>query len=190
MNRLEMAQQIVDWEARRDAEGRLRAYRLPANDGGGSYEVAGINERYHPHTAAALKRLLDLGKHKEAETRAVEHIASYTDAVKDWVNDAAVELFLRDCCFNRGPGGAAKILQLAVGAKLDGHVGDKTKLAAKKWANRPILLLARLRMARERYEDLVAPGRLNLRAGLENRWDKAFDAALMVELGETKAMAA
>ena len=49
-----MAKAIVDFEARRDARGRLAVYRLPAGDGGGSYEVAGINDRYHPTEAAHL----------------------------------------------------------------------------------------------------------------------------------------
>ncbi|HMJ06887.1 MAG TPA: hypothetical protein VK474_11575, partial [Chthoniobacterales bacterium] len=57
-----------------------------------------------------------------------------------------------------------------------------TKTALRAFAGRTVLLLARLRMARERYEDMVAPGRANLRAGLENRWDNAFDASLALEL--------
>ena len=42
-----MAKAIVEFEARRDAKGRLAVYALPAGDGGGRYEVAGINDRYH-----------------------------------------------------------------------------------------------------------------------------------------------
>jgi len=39
-----MAKSIVDFEVRRDAQGHLRVYNLPAGDGGRHYEVAGIND--------------------------------------------------------------------------------------------------------------------------------------------------
>ncbi len=179
-----MAQQIVDWEARRDAHGNLRVYKLPGNDGGGSYEIAGINDRYHPSTAKRLARLINAGQEEAAERAAALYIADYTETVKPWVDNLAIEFFLRDCCFNRGPAGAGKILQIALGGclKLDGAVGPITLAAIAKFHDRPVLLLARLRAARERYEELVAPDRPNLRAGLENRWDNALDMALNVEL--------
>lgn len=181
MTRKEMAKTILDFEARRDAQGHLKVYHLPANDGGGSYEVAGINERYHPAVAEKLMRLIEKGQFTEAEELAVEHIADYTDTVKDWQSDPAIELFLRDSCFNRGPAGAAKILQLAVGVKADGKVGPITRGAVAPYTGHTILFLARLRAARERYEDIVAPNRPNLRLGLENRWDNVFEVALGVE---------
>lgn len=183
MTRLEMAQQIVDWEARRDAQGKLRVYKLPSNDGGGSYEVAGINERYDPTVAATLKCMVEGDKQEAAEKLAVTYIANQTEPVKTWSNDPAIEFFLRDCCFNRGLKGAGKILQIAVHAEpIDGAIGPVTKAAIKKFDGRTVLLLARLRAARELYEEKVAPNRPNLRAGLENRWDNALDVALNVEL--------
>lgn len=177
IDRIGMAQQIVDWEARRDSAGRLLAYRLPGNDGGGAYEVAGINQRYHPEKARELADLIARGEHAEAERRAVGYIAGYTDGVAAWQAVPAVELFLRDCAFNRGPGGAARIAQMAAGVAVDGQVGPVTRKALAAIGNRPYALLARLRGARERYEDKVAPGRPNLRAGLESRWDKSTEAA-------------
>jgi hypothetical protein len=42
---MRMAKQIVDFEARRGKRGHLQVYKLPAWDGGGRYEVAGINEK-------------------------------------------------------------------------------------------------------------------------------------------------
>ena len=59
--RLRMAKSIIDFEARRDAKGRLQVYKLPAGDGGGTYEVAGINDRYHPVEAAHLAQLVKAG---------------------------------------------------------------------------------------------------------------------------------
>ena len=46
--RLQIAASILEFEARRDKQGRLKVYRLPAGDGGGTFEVAGINDRSTP----------------------------------------------------------------------------------------------------------------------------------------------
>ena len=54
------ALKTVDWEARRDRRGNLSIYALPSGDLGGSYEIAGINDRYHPE---AFKRI-----HEDDET--------------------------------------------------------------------------------------------------------------------------
>jgi lysozyme family protein len=170
--RTRMGRVILGFEARRDSQGRLAVYRLPANDGGGTYEVAGINDRYHPAEAAQLRSLILAGRFDEAEASAVEYILKYTDAAAGWTTNAGVEFFLRDCIFNRGPTGAAKILQIALGVGVDGAVGGETRNALSKIEPDP--LLEKLRAARERYEDMVAPGRPNLRAGLVNRWNKAL----------------
>ena len=176
--RLAHAQQIVDWEARRHPKtGHIGLYPPPSNDGGGAWEYAGINERYHPKALGEIRRLKHAGKHKEAERFAVEYIANYTEAAASWSVLDAIDLYLRDSCFNRGPGGAAKILQRAVRVNADGDVGRKTLEALREWEKRPLLLLARLRVARERYEIAVAGVRDNLWQGLENRWDRAFEAS-------------
>jgi hypothetical protein len=174
--RLRMGRTILGFEARRDAQGRLSVYKLPANDGGGTYEVAGINDKYHPEEAAALRALIQSGRFDEAETRAATFICQYTDVVSAWsVPWAGVEFYLRDCAFNRGPSGAAKILQMALDVEVDGVVGKDTKAAVA--AADPAVLLGALRAARERYEDIVAPGRPNLRQGLINRWNNALTEA-------------
>jgi len=64
-------------------------YQIPAGDGGGKYEVAGINDRYHPAEVDLLVALIRAGKQQEAEGRAVEFIGGYTDAVVGWHADAA-----------------------------------------------------------------------------------------------------
>ena len=176
-DRLLMAKYIVDFEARRDTQGRLAVYALPYNDGGGSYEVAGINDRYHPKAAARLKAMIDRGDHAAAEGFAQRYLVAYTDVVLQWgVNSPAVEFFLRDCIFNRGPTGAAKILQIALVVGVDGQVGPKTKKALEEWV--PVLLLLdRLRASRESYERDYVGYRANLWQGLVNRWDKTLAAA-------------
>ena len=105
--RMRMATLIVNDEARRTA-GKVIVYEPPGNDGGGRFEVAGINVRYHPDAAWALRGLVEAGKPDEAEAFARDYIAQYTDQVASWCTFAAVEYCLRDTAFNRGKGGAAE----------------------------------------------------------------------------------
>lgn len=177
MNRIDMAQLIVNWEARRDALGRIKLYRIPAGDGGGNWEYAGINDRYHPRALETIRQFVNAGQHASAESFAVEYLANYTESAASWSLLDSVDLFLRDCAFNRGPGGSAKILQRAVRVPVDGTVGRMTLSALREWETRPLVLLARLRVARERYEIDVAGIRPQFWKGLENRWDNAFEAS-------------
>ncbi len=182
--REEMAKRILAFEARRDAQGHIKLYNLPSNDGGGTAtenrEYAGLNDRYDPKTLSQIIPLVESGEHAKAEAIAMEAIAQYTDIVSGWSSIPAIEFFLRDSCFNRGAGGAARIAQMAVRVDVDGVVGPITRAAIKAAEANPVLLLVRLRLARERYENKVAPGRVNFRAGLENRWDNALEASTEV----------
>lgn len=169
---------IVDCEARRDSRGRIQVYKLPAGDGGGTIEVAGINDRYHPEQARRLAGLIAQGKHAEAEVAAVSYILDYTDAVQGWHPSVAVEAFLRDSAFNRGPRGAAKIYQRAVGCRIDGVVGQITKASGELIPSAKLLL--DLRRSRESYELDIAPpvgARRKFWNGLRTRWDKALKFA-------------
>ena len=175
--RAKMAKSIVDFEARRDAQGHLRVYNLPAGDGGGRYEVAGINERFHPQEAAKLRDLINGSRYDEAEAYAAEVIAGYTDVVSKWTTVPAIEAYLRDCAFNRGAGGAAKILQMALAVNVDGGVVPETLGTLRKAEKDPAKLLAALRVAREEYELRVAGRREKFWGGLVNRWDDSLDFA-------------
>jgi len=189
--RLKICTQIVQWEGRYKG-GKLQVYELPSNDGGGKYEVAGINDKYHPQMANKLVALIKAGKHAEAEEAAAEHIAKFTDPTAQYVKNAGLEAFLRDTAFNRGPTGAVKILQIALNVTADGKIGPITRgLLSSKEATAPVELLQALRAARETYERNYAPNRPNLWAGLENRWNKAHAFALELMKGaEAKAAAA
>lgn len=178
--RLAIARKIVDFEARRDRNGKIAVYELPSGDGGGSYEVAGINQRYHPAQAAKLRELIREGKQDEAEDLAAQYIADYTDLVAGWTTVPSVEAFLRDSAFNRGPGGAAKILQIALGVETDGRVGPITIEALRKAEQDPESLLEALRKARETYELRVVGRRPKFWNGLVNRWNKALSFARTV----------
>lgn len=173
--RIDMAKFILDSEARRDKQGNLRVYNLPAADGGGSFEVAGINDRYHPEAANKLKKLIQDGKQWEAEEYVKSYLMDYTNVVSNWTRNPAVEAFLRDTAFNRGPKGALRILQIALGVADDGKFGPITEAAMGK--HTPSELLDKLRKARETYELRVAPpvgARKQFWAGLENRWNNAL----------------
>lgn len=176
-DRRRMMDFIVSAEARRDKMGRLKVYKLPAADGGGTYEVAGINDRYHPEAAAKLRDLIVSNRQGHAETYIRDYLQKYTDLVTKWTDNPAIEAFLRDAAFNRGPKGALRILQLALKVADDGKWGPKTKAALSAALKQPGTLLQQLRIARESYEIRIAPpvgARAKFWAGLVNRWDKSL----------------
>lgn len=167
---------ILAWEARRDSKGRLAVHKLPPEDGGGTFEVAGINDRYHKAKAVELRDLIMAGKYAEAEIVARNYMISMTNVAAGWTSKAAIEAFLRDTCFNRGATGAAKIYQIALGVAVDGSVGKATLKAASAQVNDTEGLLLRLRVAREHYERKHV-GRDETSMfwkGLVNRWNKAL----------------
>lgn len=167
MSPREQARRIVDYEARRDADGHLKIYQLPGGDGGGTREVAGINDRYHPETLTRIEQLLAESKYAEAEDVAASHIQQYTDPVAMLSDVPAVQFALRDAAFNRGPTGAVKILQDALGLTADGIVGAKTTAALREAEKDPARLLGDLRAARERYERRTRDENSKFWAGLK-----------------------
>lgn len=178
MSPLEQARRIVDYEARRDAQGHLKVYHLPSGDGGGEREVAGINDRYHPETLDSIERLLAAGKYREAEDAAADHIMRYTDPVAMLSEVPAVQFALRDMAFNRGPTGAVKILQDTLGLPADGLAGPKTKAALHEAEGNPEELLAKLRASRERYERRTRDESSKFWTGLSNRWDRQYSDSI------------
>ncbi|MHC4044994.1 M15 family metallopeptidase [Bradyrhizobium sp. 23AC] len=174
-----MAASILSFEARRDKQGRLTIYRLPADDGGGAYEVAGINERFHPEEARMLADLIEGGHFQEAERAACEIIATYTDGVSSWSRKPAIECYLRDCCFNRGPRGAARILQRALHIPDSGVIDDAGRALVAAREDDTMELLQDLRAAREQYERDVAKRSETSKfwKGLVNRWNNALNVA-------------
>lgn len=183
--RQSMAKHIFDFEARRDKAGHLMVYHPPANDGGGSYEVAGINQKFDPVQAAHLKELVEAGKFDEAERYAEDYILQNTNPATSWTTNAAVEFYLRDCVLNRGAGGAAKILQYAVGVSkdwsdhraIDGRIGPTSRKFIHLFDAKPAELLAALRESRESYERHVVGYRENFWNGLVNRWNNSLAVA-------------
>jgi hypothetical protein len=172
MSPREQARRIIDYEARRDARGHLKVYQLPSGDGGGEREVAGINDRYHPEVLARIEELLAKGCYEEAEDVAAAHIEQYTNLVAMLSVVPAIQFALRDAAFNRGPTGAIRILQDALGLPVDGIVGPKTKEGLREAEKNPKEFLDKLRAARERYERRTRDESSKFWAGLSNRWDR------------------
>lgn len=188
--RTEMGRAIVKFEGRYK-NGKLQVYQLPPGDGGGGYEVAGINERYHAPKAKELRRLISDGKHRQAEDEASAYIEGYTRQVMKFFPDDInaddyphIEFILRDTAFNRGPKGAATVLQIALGMdKIDGVVGPKTKAEFAKQLKNPGELASKLTKARETYERNSYPWKAGKRdesskfwKGLSNRWAQAHSS--------------
>lgn len=169
--------------------GKLQWYKLPSGDGGGAFEVAGINERYHDEMAWNLRRLIDDGFHEKAERDAANYIISYTDPVLKFFPRAnrpeknpGVEFILRDCFFNRGPTGSARILQIALGMKdVDGIVGPATRAELGKQIDEigSQRVVSKISKARETYERNVVGRNEKSKfwKGLSSRWDKAHTIA-------------
>lgn len=179
VQRMQIAASIVKFEARYDGHHHIAIYKLPAADGGGDYEVAGINNRYHPDEAANLAELINADQFEKAEQEATEYIALMTDHVALWTSLTAIESYLRDSSFNRGPRGAARILQRSLQVEDDGGVGPITLSALRTAEQNPLALLESLRGARERYEREVVKRDENsiFWTGLVNRWNKALETA-------------
>lgn len=183
--RLKQAAIIVDFEARWDKNHHLAVYKLPPNDGGGKYEVAGINQRYNPAECANLIKLIGEKKYDAAYTYACEVIARDTDGAEKWHSDPGVQFYLRDCIFNRGLHGAARILQRAVGVKDDGIIGPMSRAAIAGLSASQ--LLTKLRWAREDYERKVVGYRANFWKGLVNRWNNSLAAAKKLQAASPAA---
>lgn len=116
----------IEWEGRFDKQGNLAVYQLPAGDGGGKYEIAGINDGYHPE---AFKAISQLEPSQRAEA-AAEYIKGYTAPLVSKV-PGTIQPFVQDLAFNRGMGGATKYLQqglntLGANIRVDGSMGPKT----------------------------------------------------------------
>jgi peptidoglycan hydrolase-like protein with peptidoglycan-binding domain len=177
--RRRMAAAIINFEARRDNKGRLKVHKLLPEDGGGRYEVAGINERYNKETCDALVGLIEARRFDEAEALAIDFIAQDTDRASSWSNVPALEFFFRDCVLNRGGAGGARIVQRALGVKDDGAVGAETRAALAVAEQDAAGFLVKLRAAREDYERKVArrDETSPFWKGLVNRWNKAVEIA-------------
>lgn len=172
---LPAAIQTVNLEARRDKAGNIAVYKLPSGDMGGTYEVAGINDRYHPGEARRLASLPP----EQRELEAARYIRKYTAPIVDKMPDQ-MKAFVQDMAFNRGAGGATRYLQqglndLGVRVSVDGRLGPQTLGAIQSVQPRALMQAASNAQLQDEYSRAQAnPDRRKFLQGLENRIRNRF----------------
>jgi hypothetical protein len=171
------AKTTVNWEGRRDRKGNLSVYALPAGDMGGDYEVAGINDRYHPE---AFRKIASLPV-QDREAAAAQYINQYTAPLVSQLPQA-IQPFVQDLAFNRGMGGATKYLQeglnsLGVKVAVDGAIGPKTLSAIGNVNPKELMVAAsQAQLNDEKVRAAADPRRKKFILGLENRINNRLSA--------------
>ena len=174
---LPLPMQTVNWEARLDEQGNPTVYKLPAGDMGGSFEVAGINDRYHPEAFQAISAL----PAQERAEAAAEYIRSYTAPLVSRL-PKQMQAFAQDMAFNRGLGGAARYIQqglrdLGQDVAVDGKLGPKTLAAIGSVQPRALMQAASQAQLNDEYKKAeIDPRRKKFIRGLENRIRNRFSA--------------
>jgi len=172
---LPAALQTVNLEARRDKLGNVAVYKLPSGDMGGTYEVAGINDRYHPGEARRLANLPP----EQREIEAARYIRKYTAPIVDKMPDE-MKAFVQDMAFNRGAGGATKYIQqglndLGIKVAVDGRLGPQTLKAIQSVQPRSLMQAASNAQLQDEYAMAQSnPARRKFLQGLENRIRNRF----------------
>jgi hypothetical protein len=162
--------QTVEWEGRKDKQGNLAVYKLPSGDMGGNFEVAGINDRYHPEAFKAISSL----PAQERAKAAAEYIQGYTAPLVERLPQP-LQPFTQDLAFNRGLGGATKYIQQglnALGQKVavDGGFGPKTLAAINQVEPRALMRAASDAQLQDEYNMAERnPARKKFIPGLEAR---------------------
>jgi hypothetical protein len=162
--------QTVEWEGRKDKQGNLSVYKLPSGDMGGNFEVAGINDRYHPEAFKAISSL----PAQERAKAAAEYIQGYTAPLVEKLPQA-LQPFTQDLAFNRGLGGATKYIQqglntLGQKVAVDGGFGPKTLAAINQVEPRALMRAASDAQLQDEYNMAERnPARKKFIPGLEAR---------------------
>jgi len=164
------AMKTVDFEARKDKDGNPIIYELPAGDMGGKYEVAGINDKYHPEAFARISALPP----QERAGAAAKYIQGYTAPLVQKLPQA-IQPFAQDMAFNRGLGGATKYFQqglnqLGQKVDVDSGIGPKTLSAMGKVDPQLLMKAATKAQMDDEYRRAAAnPDRVPLLPGMSNR---------------------
>ncbi len=169
-NLINAGMKTVDFEGRKDKDGNLAVYKLPSGDMGGEYEVAGINDKYHPEAFKAISSLPP----QERAKAAAEYIQGYTAPLVEKLPQA-LQPFTQDMAFNRGLGGATKYLQqglntLGMNVRVDGGMGPKTLEAINQVNPRALMQAASKAQLDDEYRMAEKnPDRKKFLNGLESR---------------------
>jgi hypothetical protein len=164
------ALKTINFEARKDKQGNVQVYKLPAGDMGGNFEVAGINDKYHPD---AFKRISSLPAQERAQA-AAQYVKEYTSPFVSKLPEA-VQPFAQDLAFNRGMGGATKYIQqglntLGQRVAVDGGLGPKTLQAINQVEPKALMRAASQAQLEDEYRMAERnPARKKFIGGLESR---------------------
>jgi hypothetical protein len=164
------ALKTIDFEARKDKQGNVQVYKLPAGDMGGNFEVAGINDKYHPD---AFKRISSLPAQERAQA-AAQYVKEYTSPFVSKLPQA-VQPFAQDLAFNRGMGGATKYIQqglntLGQRVAVDGGLGPKTLAAINQVEPKALMRATSQAQLEDEYRMAQRnPARKKFISGLESR---------------------
>ena len=164
------ALKTIDFEARKDRQGNVQVYKLPAGDMGGNFEVAGINDKYHPD---AFKRISSLPAQERAQA-AAQYVKEYTSPFVSKLPQA-VQPFAQDLAFNRGMGVATKYIQqglntLGQKVSVDGGLGPKTLQAINQVDPKALMRAASQAQLDDEYRMAKRnPARKKFIGGLESR---------------------
>jgi lysozyme family protein len=137
---------------------------------GGNFEVAGINDRYHPEAFKAISSL----PAQERAKAAAEYIQGYTAPLVERLPQA-LQPFTQDLAFNRGLGGATKYIQqglntLGQKVAVDGGFGPKTLAAINQVEPRALMRAASDAQLQDEYNMAQRnPARKKFIPGLEAR---------------------
>lgn len=178
-----MYRTIMQGELRRDEYGRIAVYNLPKEDGGGTYEIAGINDKYHPEEAAKLKKMVEAGLDDSIIERVI--MSYYKQFTQDGAaliapasDSKGLELFMRDCALNHGPAGAANVLRKAIGAGSKDNLNASVADYVSRYGEQA--LLDALKRGREQYYiDIIRrnPEKARFARGWANRLNTIYRAS-------------
>jgi hypothetical protein len=179
-----VANNTINWEARRDKQGNLAVYDIPSGDYGGTREVAGITDKYHPEAFKRISALPPAQREKASADYVLEYTAPIANLVPEPLKAQAVDLG-----FNRGPSGYTTLVQqglntLGIPVKVDGAFGKKT-LEAMNQVDPEQLINATedAYLRKERTMAEADPNRAKLYQGIVNRSNKRRQSAKIYAKG-------
>ena len=164
--RFDMMATMLNFEDERiTGPASLRVMRLPEEDGGGTYEIAGICDGIEPKVFNAIKTELEAGNRDKAWDMCIDYVEKKTRNGQVWSpENLAIEFFLRDIIFNMGDGGCVNVMQRTINyygetkVVVDGAWGPKTKKAWEELLSIIVpvnLLLALARCRDQRYKAIA-----------------------------------
>ena len=181
---------IINNEARFDKRGNLTIYKLPEGDGGGEYEIAGINQKNHSQEFNKLAGMLQEGRHQEAKEEAANYIDRKTSRVGELLQNSGVQndgidYLLRDMCFNGGESFPARVIHRSLGIpdskSFNGNTGEAISAYLQDHSEEE--LLAALKQGRDNlYRSIAAnnPEKKKFLRGWLNRSASSYKEAMQM----------